>query len=673
MPKISALPPVADLAGDETVVMVKDGETRRGPVGDLVGAAAAPHVQNAAVSAAAAAAYSNFLPGTLAEAEAVTEEGDRFAISEGGTLVAYLRTAGGSTEISRAVTPASLGAPDGTGANIAKYRAPGAVSYLRGVGDKLDENRSALDFIDFNRHADIIEGTSTWDASDRINLGIADVGGRAIDLTPCARLAIGTPIELVRGTSLFSNGTFDNATGRGSKIFLLNGANCPMLLTPKAVAVAAGTDTLLTDLNQHNYLSLVGLIFDGNYANQTETTAAMKLGAVQWWGEYVGSELRKVMVSNTRGCGFSATGDINGHELWVVNCLFPSADYPGNDAANEAYNFRANPGYAGGARRGIWTFGSLFVELPRTSLLTDPKEDETIRGKAIHLNRLVSFAATHVHTEAALYGVTIESCQSVHIAENSGAWLGSSTVPDSAAASIFDADNDSIVIGSGMVFGGEAPAPAPVAPVAKRTGVSSQFFPNMAPASSGPSYSSYIAAKPSSAALTILAEALITNALNIMAVGATGGTELRLNNVFDGQQGDTAKWSGLRNNLFNEQVDFGSSKNQPGDAWKAFVRLLSTGNAFDSVQMLANLILARVANTSGFNNGALAMVGDNDTEARPMIRVRGQDWFLKPWKPGGVDPIGNVVPAHPCEYYNFNTQKLWSSTGNDINDWQLVN
>jgi hypothetical protein len=112
MPKISALPPVADVTGDETVVLVKNGQTRRGSLGGLVDAAVAPHVENAVVSAAAAAAFSNYLSGTLAEAIAQTVEGDRFSISEDGVLAAYERTAIGATLIARSVTPQSLALPE---------------------------------------------------------------------------------------------------------------------------------------------------------------------------------------------------------------------------------------------------------------------------------------------------------------------------------------------------------------------------------------------------------------------------------------------------------------------------------------------------------------------------------------------------------------------------------
>lgn len=72
---------------------------------------AAGYASQAEVAAAAAAAFGNFKPGTLIEAEALTEEGERFSISDAGTLVAYFRTDVGSTEIARSVTPQSLQQP----------------------------------------------------------------------------------------------------------------------------------------------------------------------------------------------------------------------------------------------------------------------------------------------------------------------------------------------------------------------------------------------------------------------------------------------------------------------------------------------------------------------------------------------------------------------------------
>lgn len=123
--------------------------------------------QQAAEAAAAAAAFGNFKPGTLAEAEAATEVGERFSIVEDGILVALLRTEGGSTEIARAITRAALEAPtadtligtdDGAdgelwtnirgfinylrstaGSSIVRYSAPGPDGMPRTIEDKLAE------------------------------------------------------------------------------------------------------------------------------------------------------------------------------------------------------------------------------------------------------------------------------------------------------------------------------------------------------------------------------------------------------------------------------------------------------------------------------------------------------------------------------------------------------
>lgn len=99
--------------------MVKDGLTRRGALGGMVGAAAAPHV------AAAQLAYDQvadmievqriFIDLDLADAEAATTDGQFFkrVDSEAKTVTMYRREAVGSTELYSDATSAALAAKDG--------------------------------------------------------------------------------------------------------------------------------------------------------------------------------------------------------------------------------------------------------------------------------------------------------------------------------------------------------------------------------------------------------------------------------------------------------------------------------------------------------------------------------------------------------------------------------
>lgn len=84
MPKISALPPATVLDGNETVVMLKDGLTRRGPIGSLVGAAVAPAVLavEAARDATLSAAVSSGYRPTLADAVADFDVGTFFTCDD---------------------------------------------------------------------------------------------------------------------------------------------------------------------------------------------------------------------------------------------------------------------------------------------------------------------------------------------------------------------------------------------------------------------------------------------------------------------------------------------------------------------------------------------------------------------------------------------------------------
>lgn len=557
------------------------------------------------------------------------------------------------TAVEARVTTAAISATDGTGANIPRYKAPSSFAYLRGVGDKLDDNRGALDFLPFNRHADVKEATSTWDATDALNDAMSDIGGGQIDCTAVGRIALGEPLLPPRGTSLFSTRAVDPQQSKGTQFFLLPGANCPLYKTPAAAGGSA-----------HNFLTLSGLVFNGNAANQSANTP---LGLVQFLDEYIGTRLENCIFFNSYGPNLSISGDVYAKNIWCVEAYLP-----GTTEAD--YALRINPGLSGSNRLGLINLDNIFVELPRTALGQDPKADEAYRAKSIHMNRAAAVVATRIHCEAAIYGLSIESCQSVTIAQVTGAWIGKTTVADSALVSIIDANTDFIKIGGGQTFGGETPTPASIHAVRKRSGLSSQRFPDLATQSGGPSYTKYEANVPSQSACPVTAESITANAINVVAVGDAGAAEVRVVHVADGDQSDLAQWSGIRVPIGDEKVEFGTTKNQSGSVWKAFLQILSTGNAFDSIKMLGSLILARVANTSGFNNGAMAMVGSTDSNARPQIRVNGYDYWLPVWRNGSGSPVNVVTPAHPVTfYYDFTNQKHWASIGDTSADWQALN
>lgn len=133
--------------------MVKDGVTRRGAVAGLVAASVAPHVDAAELAASTALAASNFY-GTAAygsealaivAGETATAVGGLFSVDDGGGNLIYReRTAGGSIEVGRAITPSALSADDGGRHVKVKIEAPGSVP--RTILEKADDMISARDF-----------------------------------------------------------------------------------------------------------------------------------------------------------------------------------------------------------------------------------------------------------------------------------------------------------------------------------------------------------------------------------------------------------------------------------------------------------------------------------------------------------------------------------------------
>jgi hypothetical protein len=105
---------------------------------------AADSRDKAALSAGAAQGAARYFT-TRAAGEAASATDQAFATDDGaGNVIYYRRTASGSVEIGRALTPASLAAPDGS--VLVGYRGPGRGAYRRTAESRLSDQVSVKDF-----------------------------------------------------------------------------------------------------------------------------------------------------------------------------------------------------------------------------------------------------------------------------------------------------------------------------------------------------------------------------------------------------------------------------------------------------------------------------------------------------------------------------------------------
>lgn len=521
-------------------------------------------------------------------------------------------------------------------------------NYLRGVGDKLDDDRGGLDFIPSARHADIIAGTSNWDASHDLNKAMSDIGGRPINLTAVGQFAIGNPLKPPRGTSLFSERTFDNSTGRGTKFFLLPAANCPIYQTPGAIGAGV-----------HNFMRLSGLIFDGNSTNQTKSCA---LGLVQFIDEYIGTQLENCLFENSYGPNLSLSGDVYAKNIWCARSYLPE-----NTEAD--YALRINPGLTGDRRLGVMNFDNIFVELAHNTSGEDPKTNKSARAKGMHLNRVVALASTRIHAEAVIYGISIESCQSISITQVTGAWIGNDQ-EDSALISLIDDSTDFVALGGGQAFGGEAPRYRAVCPIRKRKNLRSRFFPDLYPAPSGPSFLPYVATNSNQSGMMLQPELTTLNALNVAATGADGDAELRLISSIGEDGASSKRGAAFRSNQLDGRLDIGTNFYGSDHEWKTHIRLSESKEGNYAISLFAPLKLAELKNHLNWGSGEIYLIKNYNDASALAVRLNEQNYFIPVWVSGGGTPLKSLVPTHPVTFYfDINEATLWVSTGSSSSDW----
>jgi hypothetical protein len=140
----------------------------------IVAADGAAASQAAAELAAASALAASRYYATRAAGEAASTVNQLFSTDDSaGSVIYYRKNASGSTEIGRAVTPASLAAANG--ASKLGYVQGGVGSLARTQDDVNRERVSILDFIPAASHAAIKAGTDTTDWSAAFDKAVAEV------------------------------------------------------------------------------------------------------------------------------------------------------------------------------------------------------------------------------------------------------------------------------------------------------------------------------------------------------------------------------------------------------------------------------------------------------------------------------------------------------------------
>ncbi|WP_428968284.1 hypothetical protein ACQR50_10530 [Sphingomonas sp. Xoc002] len=262
--------PVADVwssarmtFGEEQVTVQIDGADLVAPLAkkaDDAAARAASDAQTANLAAGSAQAVSRYFT-TRAAGEAASAAGQAFATDDGaGNVIYYKRTASGSTEIGRAVTPGSLGAADGAsrvgyGTTTAKAALDATAAKLAKVVYVTDPPWNAV-------------GDGVTDDSAAIQACIdANKGGTII--LPAAKtfLAAGT---------VLSGSTYDDTTLRIEGIYLLKPSG--------GASNFGGASPFWGGLIVHDCdgvtVDIPGMI-DGNRGNQTQW---QQHHAVVFWG-----------------------------------------------------------------------------------------------------------------------------------------------------------------------------------------------------------------------------------------------------------------------------------------------------------------------------------------------------------------------------------------------------
>jgi hypothetical protein len=506
-----------------------------------------------------------------------------------------------------------------TGANKASNGGSFAGTIINVDNNTYWERQS--DYVTPQHFGAIANGTN--DDINAINNAItcANVCGKTVYM-PTGIYAISAPILLYPRVKILGTGIW----GNGSKIILKANSNCVMLKAGRAI-----------DGTSNSFMAIENIVFDGNSTQQTSESEG-----VQFWGQYVGSYMKNVFITNVFGVALSLKSgdDVQLDHIWLL----------GNKSSS-GYGMTINDGLTSGYD-GTMNFNHIYIEFQRKT--TDPTIDvynainDDKKSTGLYINRAIICNINDIHFEYIAQGIFLENNATVIIQNCYGMSMGRSGVDNEAMVMLSNGSGArTLKINNGL--GISANTTFKWVDMLDKSGSNLNYFlstPSTTVAGflTGYTYSNLGA----NATTKFEADLTVANNITIQGTGNFSPQKLQINS------------NGATTGMFLKQAgnvaSFGSSFGQASD--KNFITINSYGNAGDVISLNAPLTLSNRVNSANLNSGNIMLL--NNTPAYTFGGNRVSNFVTA--------SSSNVIPSATPDwvgqlYVNTSSNQLFFAKG----------
>ena len=363
-----------------------------------------------------------------------------------------------------------------------------------------------------------------------------------------------------------------------SKIKLKAGANCVMLKAGRAIDGAS-----------NSFMALENLVFDGNSTQQT-----VENEGVQFWGQYVGSYMKNVLITNVFGIPLSlnAGDDVQLDHIWLL----------GNKSSS-GYGMTINNGLTEGYD-GTMNLNHIYIEWQRKT--TDPTLDvynainDDKKSTGLYINRAITCNINDIHFEYCGQGIFLENNATVIIQNCFGGNMGRTGYDNEAMIVLANGSGARTVkINNGLAI--SANTTYKWVDMLDKSGSNLNYFlatptTTVAGFLTGYTYSNVGA----NATTKFEADLTVANVLTVQGTGNYTPQKIQIN------ANGTVKGGFWKQNSISSI--FGSSSGQTAD--KDFITIFSYGNAGDNIVLNAPLTLGNRGDGANLGAGNIMLLNN---------------------------------------------------------------